>query len=136
VRWLPTASAPSSRPRDPSPPSFSKSARREPGEEIHHDDSSLQYFEASNQAGLVAAPPDPVAEIFASWVRVIEFAPIENKPALFGMMARDAAAWANSLRQQAIDDMWLVAGEVDLVDLIGAASVRVAIAFAFDWGAR
>jgi hypothetical protein len=27
-----------------------KNARREPGEEIHHDDSSLQYFEASNQA--------------------------------------------------------------------------------------
>src|ERR1700730_9537121 len=81
--------------------------------------------------------PDPVAEIFASWGRVIELAPIENKLALalFGMMARDAAAWANSFRHQAIDDLWLVAGEVGLVDLIGAASVRVAIAVAFDRGA-
>jgi hypothetical protein len=60
--------------------------------------------------------PDPVAEIFASWVRVIELAPIENKLALFGMMARDAAAWANSFRHQAIDDMWLVAGEVVVDD--------------------
>jgi hypothetical protein len=80
--------------------------------------------------------PDPVAEFFASWVRVIEFAPIENKPVLFWMMAADAAAWADAIRQQAIDDMWWTAGEMGLVDLIGAASVRVAIAVAFDRGAR
>jgi hypothetical protein len=34
---------------------------------------------------------DPVIEVFASWSRVIAGAPIENRPALFGMMARDAA---------------------------------------------
>jgi hypothetical protein len=32
--------------------------------------------------------------------------------------------------------MWWTAGEMGLVDLIGAAPVRVAIAVAFDGGAR
>ena len=37
---------------------------------------------------------DPAVDVFASWSRVIAGAPIENKPALFGMMARDAAVYA------------------------------------------
>jgi hypothetical protein len=34
---------------------------------------------------------DPAVDVFANWSRVIAGAPIESKPALFGMMARDAA---------------------------------------------
>ena len=74
---------------------------------------------------------DPAVFVFASWVRVIEFAPIENKPVLFGMMARDAATWADAHRQQAVDDIWGVAAELGLVDLLGAASVQEILANAF-----
>jgi hypothetical protein len=48
---------------------------------------------------------DPV-EVFASWSRVITGAPIENRPALFRLMAMDAAAWAD-----AIDDVFEVAAD-------------------------
>jgi hypothetical protein len=48
---------------------------------------------------------DPV-EVFASWSRVITGAPIENRPALFRLMAKDAAAWAD-----AIDDVFEVAAD-------------------------
>jgi hypothetical protein len=78
---------------------------------------------------------DPAVEGFASWSRVIAGAPIENKPALFGMMARDAAAWADAIRQQAIADMRLVASEMGLVDLIGVVAVQDTLMVAFDWGA-
>ena len=78
---------------------------------------------------------DPAIEVFASWSRVIAGAPIENKLLLFGMMARDAATWADAIRQQAIDDMWWTAGEMGLVKLVGATNVQAAIAAAFDKGA-
>jgi hypothetical protein len=48
---------------------------------------------------------DPV-EVFASWSRVITGAPIENRPALFRLMAGDAASWA-----AAIDDVFEVAAD-------------------------
>jgi hypothetical protein len=75
--------------------------------------------------------PDPVAEVFASWVRVIEGAPIENKPKLLAMMSRDARVYANSVRQQTFDDLWTIAEELGLVKLIGATSVQEAIAAGF-----
>ena len=49
---------------------------------------------------------DPAIEVFASWSRVITGAPIENRPALFRLMAKDAAAWAG-----AIDDVFEVAAD-------------------------
>jgi hypothetical protein len=78
---------------------------------------------------------DPAAFVFASWARVIEFAPIENKPALFGMMARDAAVYADRIRADTIDGLWVVAQEIGLVKLVGATNVQAIIAVAFDRGA-
>jgi hypothetical protein len=77
---------------------------------------------------------DPV-EVFASWSRVIAGAPIENRPRLLFMMAREASGWADAIRQQAIDDVFEVAADLGLVDLIGATNVKAAIAAAFDGGA-
>ena len=48
---------------------------------------------------------DPV-EVFASWSRVITGAPIENRPALFRLMAKDCAAWSD-----AIGDVFEVAAD-------------------------
>jgi hypothetical protein len=79
-------------------------------------------------------PPDRAAEVFASWVRVIEGAPLQNKPALLAMMARDAAVYADSVRQQFVDDVWWVAGELGLVTTFGVVAVQDAIASGFAGG--
>jgi hypothetical protein len=78
---------------------------------------------------------DPwAARVFASWSRVIEGGPIENKPTLLVMMARDASVYADCLRQQVVDDVWEVAQAVGLVRLLGATTVVAAITAAFDGG--
>jgi hypothetical protein len=69
--------------------------------------------------------------MYASLTRVIEGAPIQNKLAVFGLMAKTAADEAAILRQQYIDDLWSVAGDVGLVRLLGTASVQGALAVAF-----
>jgi hypothetical protein len=76
--------------------------------------------------------PDPIAGVFASWSRVIAGAPIENKPTLLFMMARDAATWADAHRQQAIDDVWYVANELGLIDKFGTFHCQHILAAAFD----
>jgi len=81
------------------------------------------------------AEPDDWAFIFASWSRVIVCAPVENRLTLLGMMASDAAAYADALRQQAIDDMCAVADDLGLVRLIGATQVQGIVAVAFAGGA-
>jgi hypothetical protein len=78
---------------------------------------------------------DSAELVFASWVRVIESAPIKNRPALLRMMARDAASWADAQRQQAIDDIWEVATELGLVTKFGVVAVQDAIASGFAGGA-
>ena len=78
---------------------------------------------------------DPADFVFASWARVIEFAPIENKPALFWMMAGEAAVYAERVRADTVDGLWMFAQEIGLVKLVGAANVQAAIAVAFDRGA-
>jgi hypothetical protein len=79
---------------------------------------------------------DKVWEItFASWTRVIQRAPIENKPKLLFMMSRDARAWSDAHRQRAVDDMWQVADELGLVRLLSTAHVQNLIAAGFDGGA-
>jgi hypothetical protein len=79
---------------------------------------------------------DKIWEItFASWARVIGRAPIENKPKLLFMMSRDARAWADAHRQQAIDDVWQVAEELGLVRLLGTAHIQNLVAAGFDGGA-
>ena len=69
--------------------------------------------------------------IYASLSRVIEFAPIENKLAVFGLMARTAAEDLAAFRQQMIDDLWLVASEIGLVTKFGTTSVQSVLAMAF-----
>jgi hypothetical protein len=73
--------------------------------------------------------------MYASLCRVIEGAPVENKLAVFGLMARTAAADTAVYRQQMIDDLWFVADDLGLVTLVGATSVQAALAAAFDGGA-
>jgi hypothetical protein len=79
---------------------------------------------------------DKVWEItFTSWARVIQQAPIENRPRLLFMMSRDAAAWAAACRQQAIDDAYQFAVDLGLVRLLGDATVQNILTAAFDRGA-
>jgi hypothetical protein len=77
---------------------------------------------------------DPWAEVFASWRRVIEGAPVENKPKLLAMMAADAALWADAHRQQAVDDVRAVATELGFVTKFGEVTVQDAIATGFAGG--
>jgi hypothetical protein len=75
--------------------------------------------------------PDPWAEVFASWTRVISCAPIENKPKLLAMMSRDARVYADGVRRQTFDDLWTIAEQLGLVKLIGTTGVQEAIAAGF-----
>jgi hypothetical protein len=70
---------------------------------------------------------DPVEVAFASWVRILEGAPIQNKPSILAMMARDARAWADSQRLQAMRDLYFVAVQTGLVKLLGATHVKATI---------
>jgi hypothetical protein len=70
---------------------------------------------------------DQVEAAFASWVRVIEGAPIENRARLLAMMARDAREWADSQRRQAIRDLYFVAEQIGLVTLLGATHIKAVI---------
>jgi hypothetical protein len=70
---------------------------------------------------------DQVEMAFASWVRILEHAPIQNRPSILAMMARDAREWADSKRQQAMQDLYYVAVQVGLVKLLGATHVKATI---------
>jgi hypothetical protein len=69
---------------------------------------------------------------YASLSRIIESAPVENKMRVFGLMAKTAAADAAAYRQQMIEDLWYVAGDVGLVTMLGTTSVQATLARAFD----
>ena len=51
---------------------------------------------------------------------------------VFGLMAKTAAADAAVYRQQMIEDLWYVAGDVGLVTMLGTTSVQATLARAFD----
>jgi hypothetical protein len=70
---------------------------------------------------------DQVEMAFASWVRIIEGAPIQNRSSLLAMMARDAREWADIKRQQAMQDLYAVAEQVGLVTLLGRTHVTTTI---------
>ena len=70
--------------------------------------------------------------MYASLCRVLEGAPAENKLPVFGLMARTAAADTAAYRQQMIDDLWHVATDFGLVDLLGVGAVQEALMAAFD----
>lgn len=72
---------------------------------------------------------DPAVEAFASWVRVIENAPIENRSKL--LMARDARDWADGQRQQTMQDLYYVAEQIGCVTLLGATHVKGIISDVF-----
>jgi hypothetical protein len=72
--------------------------------------------------------------LYASLCRVLEQAPIENKLRVFRLMADTAAGEISERRQQYIDDLWWVAGQVGLVSLLGPTDVQNTLASAFDGG--
>jgi hypothetical protein len=74
---------------------------------------------------------DPVAFVFTSWSRALVGAKPENKLRIFGAMAEDAVTYLDVHRQQVIDDLWLVAEEAGLVDLLGVLAVQDALTVAF-----
>jgi hypothetical protein len=74
--------------------------------------------------------------MYASLTRVIEGAPVENKLAVFCLMARTAAADTAVYRQQIMNDLWHLADDLGLVTLVGATTVQASIAAAFDGGSQ
>jgi hypothetical protein len=70
--------------------------------------------------------------IHASLMRVLEQAPIENRLAVFGLMAKSAAKEVAARKQQVVDDLWFVANAVGLVDLLGVTSVQHSMSLAFE----
>jgi hypothetical protein len=77
------------------------------------------------------APTDIETATFASLIRVLEQAPIENKLAVFGLIGRTAAESAAIRRQRLVDDCWWLADRCGLIDLLGRATVQDALADAF-----
>ena len=73
--------------------------------------------------------------LYASLSRAIEGAPAENKLAVFGLMARTAAADTAVYRQQMIDGLWFVADHLGLVELLGVVAVQDALLVPFGGGA-
>ena len=69
--------------------------------------------------------------MYASLTRVLLRAPVENRLAVFAMMARMAAADLAERRQQYIDDLWEVARNTGLIDLLGATAVQAALSSEF-----
>jgi hypothetical protein len=94
----------------------------------------INFSTAADKSKFALRSRDPWEFVFESWTRVIQFAPIENKPRLLFMMARDSAAWAAAIRQQAIEEILKMAADLDLVRLLGAVTVQDVIATAFDEG--
>jgi hypothetical protein len=74
---------------------------------------------------------DADAAIYASFGRVLQSAPIENKMVVYGLVAKSAASDAAAIRQDAIDGLWMLAADTGLVALIGTATVQGALSNAF-----
>jgi hypothetical protein len=74
--------------------------------------------------------------MYASLTRVIGQAPIENRLAIFAMMARMAVSELAARRQQHIDDLWNVARDTGLIDVVGVADVQAALSVELERGIR
>jgi uncharacterized tellurite resistance protein B-like protein len=72
--------------------------------------------------------------MYASLTRALEQAPVQNRLTIFGMMARIAASDLAERRQQYIDDLWDVARDTGLIDLLGATAVQAALSVEFERG--
>ena len=69
--------------------------------------------------------------MYASLMRVLLQAPVENRLAVFAMMARMAADDLIERRQQYVDDLWDVAEETGLVRLLGITAVQEVLSVEF-----
>lgn len=74
------------------------------------------------------------AAVADSLVEILPAAPIENRPALYGMLCRAKAAEAAVVKQRAVDDCWNVACAAGLIPLVGTAYVQGWIVAAFSGG--
>src|SRR5262245_1636498 len=90
---------------------------------------------APNNPRLLAFDPNHLEiAVHASLVGIIEAAPIDRKLGVFRVMASVAADEAAAREQQAISDLLWVAEQCSLVERLGAAPVKDAIADAFGRG--
>jgi hypothetical protein len=72
--------------------------------------------------------------MFASLTRVLEQAPTQNRLMVFRMMVRTAVSSLATHRLEAIDDLWGIARDTGLIDLVGVTAVQAAMASEFDRG--
>ena len=85
----------------------------------------------------MTAPLDPgdfeelQVRVYASLVRVIERAPVENKLAVFSLMAREAGREVAAFRQRQVDDLWMIADATGLLSIFGSTMVQDALAVGF-----
>lgn len=107
-----------------------ETARLQIGNALASVDAELQAAESERIAAQNIGDRAKVF-LYQSLTRIIEAAPVQNKLPAFGLMAKTAANEAATLRQQYIDDLWSVAGDVGLIRLLGTASVQGALAVAF-----
>ena len=84
--------------------------------------------EASN---ICPQSTDADVAIYASFGRVLQGAPIENKMVVYGLLAKSVASDAAAIRQDSIDGLWMLAADTGLVALIGTATVQGALSNAF-----
>jgi hypothetical protein len=70
--------------------------------------------------------------MYASLTRVLEQAPIENKLAVLGIMVRMAVTDLDARRQAYVDDLWDVARNTGLIDLLGVPAVQAALSIGLD----
>jgi hypothetical protein len=80
----------------------------------------------------MSAPDDIETATFASLIRVLERAPIENKLAVFGLIGREAAVYADIRRRQIYADCLWLADETGLTELLGIVTVTDALMTAFN----
>jgi hypothetical protein len=87
---------------------------------------------AANEAsGIFPECADADVVIYASFGRVLQGAPIENKMVVYGLLAKSVAADAAAIRQVAIDSLWMLAADNGLVSMLGTATVQDALSIAF-----
>ena len=89
--------------------------------------TSSEIEQAPDREVLEAAVADSLAGILPG-------APIENCPAIYGMLCRTKAAEAAAVRMRLVDDCWDVACTAGLIQLIGTTYVQSWISSAFSGG--
>ena len=86
--------------------------------------ASKEIEQAPDREALEAAVADSLAGILPG-------APIENRPAIYGMLCRTKAAEAAAVRMRLVDDCWAIACTAGLIAVAGTAVIQGWIAGAF-----